>query len=155
MAYSVRNDAGVREGDEISMYYDPMISKLCAWAPTRLAAIDGMGRALEDFHIEGPVPQHPVPGRGDGPGAVPLRGTISTNYIKDEFPDGFKGVDPDARPGRHPDRRRARPCSGSTPPAPARPTAGLSNPVRTDWIVAVGPAKRRVALSGRRARTRN
>jgi propionyl-CoA carboxylase alpha chain len=31
----VRNDAGVREGDEISMYYDPMISKLCAWAPTR------------------------------------------------------------------------------------------------------------------------
>ncbi len=32
--HSVRNDAGVREGDEISMYYDPMISKLCTWAPT-------------------------------------------------------------------------------------------------------------------------
>ena len=49
--YSVRNDAGVREGDEISMFYDPMISKLCAWAPTRAGAIAGMGRALEDFHI--------------------------------------------------------------------------------------------------------
>src|ERR1700676_2396334 len=49
-AYTVRNDAGVREGDEISMFYDPMISKLCAWAPTRLEAIAGMGRALEDFH---------------------------------------------------------------------------------------------------------
>src|ERR1700722_8488983 len=51
--YVVRNDAGVREGDEISMFYDPMISKLCSWAPTRLDAIAGMGRALEDFHIEG------------------------------------------------------------------------------------------------------
>jgi len=52
-AYAVRNDAGVREGDEISMFYDPMISKLCTWGKTRLEAIDGMGRALEDFHIEG------------------------------------------------------------------------------------------------------
>src|SRR5436309_3168041 len=49
----VRNDAGVREGDEISMFYDPMISKLSTWAPTRLEAIDAMGRALEEFHIEG------------------------------------------------------------------------------------------------------
>src|SRR6201996_1789493 len=49
--YVVRNDAGVREGDEISMFYDPMISKLATWAPTRAAAISGMGRALEDFHI--------------------------------------------------------------------------------------------------------
>ena len=49
----VRNDAGVREGDEISMFYDPMISKLSTWAPTRDQAIDLMGRALEDFHIEG------------------------------------------------------------------------------------------------------
>src|ERR1700749_4915913 len=51
--YVVRNDAGVREGDEISMYYDPMISKLCTWAKTRAEAVAGMGRALEDFHIEG------------------------------------------------------------------------------------------------------
>ncbi|HEX3406541.1 MAG TPA: biotin carboxylase N-terminal domain-containing protein, partial [Caulobacteraceae bacterium] len=49
----VRNDSGVREGDEISMFYDPMISKLSTWAETREGAIDAMGRALEDFHIEG------------------------------------------------------------------------------------------------------
>src|SRR5581483_11307714 len=49
----VRNDAGVREGDEISMFYDPMISKLSTWARTREAAVDAMGRALEDFHVEG------------------------------------------------------------------------------------------------------
>ena len=41
----VRNDAGVREGDEISMFYDPMISKLSTWAKTREGAIDAMGRA--------------------------------------------------------------------------------------------------------------
>jgi propionyl-CoA carboxylase alpha chain len=49
----VRNDAGVREGDAISMYYDPMISKLCAWGPTRADAVEGMARALEGFRIEG------------------------------------------------------------------------------------------------------
>src|SRR5690606_23809159 len=51
--YVVRNDSGVREGDEISMFYDPMIAKLCAWGPTREAAIEGMARALEDTHLEG------------------------------------------------------------------------------------------------------
>src|SRR5471030_2704096 len=45
----VRNDTGVREGDEISMFYDPMIAKLCAWAPDRAGAIAGMARALEDL----------------------------------------------------------------------------------------------------------
>jgi len=43
---AVRNDTGVFEGGEISMYYDPMIAKLCTWAPTRAEAIR---------------PQHPLP----------------------------------------------------------------------------------------------
>jgi hypothetical protein len=43
---------GVSEG-EISMYYDPMIAKLCAWAPYRLTAINRMAAALDDFEIEG------------------------------------------------------------------------------------------------------
>ncbi|HZV85572.1 MAG TPA: biotin carboxylase N-terminal domain-containing protein, partial [Brevundimonas sp.] len=51
--YVVRNDSGVREGDEISMFYDPMIAKLCAWGETRDAAVTGMARALEDTHING------------------------------------------------------------------------------------------------------
>ena len=50
---TVRNDAGVREGDEISMFYDPMISKLITHAPTRLEGIDAQARALDEFHIEG------------------------------------------------------------------------------------------------------
>ncbi|MGD0144108.1 MAG: biotin carboxylase N-terminal domain-containing protein, partial [Rhizomicrobium sp.] len=47
----VRNDTGVYEGGEISIYYDPMIAKLCTHAPTRLAAIDAMASALDRFHI--------------------------------------------------------------------------------------------------------
>ena len=46
---AVRNDTGVFEGGEISMYYDPMIAKLCTWAPTREAAIEAMRVALDGF----------------------------------------------------------------------------------------------------------
>jgi propionyl-CoA carboxylase alpha chain len=146
----VRNDAGVREGDEISMYYDPMISKLCAWAPTRLAAIDGMGRALEDFHIEGPA--HNIPFLAAVMDQVRFRsGTISTNYIKDEFEGGFTGVDP--TPGQVDILTAVGAAMQRVYAARARSTgAGLSHPVRTEWVVAVGPAKRRVALSGEGAR---
>ncbi|MFV2035701.1 MAG: acetyl/propionyl/methylcrotonyl-CoA carboxylase subunit alpha, partial [Halocynthiibacter sp.] len=49
----VRNDTGVYEGGEISMYYDPMIAKLCTWAPDRAAAIKGMRQALDSFELEG------------------------------------------------------------------------------------------------------
>ncbi len=52
-SYAVRNDAGVYEGGEISTFYDPMISKLCTWAPTREAAIDAMQMALDQFEVEG------------------------------------------------------------------------------------------------------
>src|SRR3990167_6436765 len=91
--YKVRNDAGVREVDEISMYYDPMISKLCTWAPTRIAAIDGMGRALEDFHIEG-LGQN-IPFLAAVMDQARFRsGKISTSYIVDEFPNGFGGTTP-------------------------------------------------------------
>jgi propionyl-CoA carboxylase alpha chain len=89
----VRNDAGVREGDEISMFYDPMISKLSTWAKTREAAIDAMGRALEDFHIEG-LGQN-VPFLAAVMDQDRFRsGKLSTNYIKDEFPEGFHGTAP-------------------------------------------------------------
>ncbi|THD63521.1 acetyl/propionyl/methylcrotonyl-CoA carboxylase subunit alpha [Phenylobacterium sp.] len=90
---TVRNDAGVREGDEISMFYDPMISKLSTWAPEREAAIDAMGRALEDFHIEG-LGQN-IPFLAAVMDQERFRsGKLSTNYIKDEFPDGFWGTAP-------------------------------------------------------------
>ncbi|MFW6300733.1 MAG: acetyl-CoA carboxylase biotin carboxylase subunit, partial [Oceanicaulis sp.] len=49
----VRNDTGVFEGGEISMYYDPMIAKLCTWGHTRAEAIEGMRNALDSFEVEG------------------------------------------------------------------------------------------------------
>jgi propionyl-CoA carboxylase alpha chain len=89
----VRNDAGVREGDEISMFYDPMISKLCTWGATRAEAVAGMGRALEDFHIEGPG--HNVPFLAAVMDQERFKsGALSTSYIKDEFPEGFRGTEP-------------------------------------------------------------
>src|SRR5258705_7754023 len=93
----VRNDAGVREGDEISMFYDPMISKLSTWAKTRDEAIDVMGRALEDFHIEGLGQNIPfLAAVMDQPRF--RSGKLSTNYIKDEFPEGFVGRPPSDAP---------------------------------------------------------
>ena len=95
-AYTVRNDSGVREGDEISMFYDPMIAKLCAWGETRDAAVDGMARALEDTHIHGVG--HNIPFLAAVMDQPRFRsGNISTSYIKDEFPDGFHGLLPDRR----------------------------------------------------------
>jgi propionyl-CoA carboxylase alpha chain len=94
--YTVRNDSGVREGDEISMFYDPMIAKLCAWAPTRTAAVEGMARALEDTHLAGVG--HNVPFLAAVMDQARFRsGQLSTRYIADEFPDGFKGAAADAR----------------------------------------------------------
>ncbi|WP_298159887.1 acetyl/propionyl/methylcrotonyl-CoA carboxylase subunit alpha [Brevundimonas sp.] len=94
--YTVRNDSGVREGDEISMFYDPMIAKLNTWAPTRIGAIDGMKRALEDTHLQGVG--HNVPFLAAVMDQERFRsGALSTSYIKDEFPEGFKGAAPDRR----------------------------------------------------------
>ena len=49
----IRDDSGVAEGSVISVHYDPMISKLCAWAETRGAAIGRMRRALAEYHVGG------------------------------------------------------------------------------------------------------
>ena len=92
-SYIVRNDTGVREGDEISMFYDPMIAKLCTWGATRAEAVSGMARALEDFHIEGLG--HNVPFLSAVMDQARFQsGKITTGYIAEEFPEGFKGLDP-------------------------------------------------------------
>ena len=88
----VRNDTGVFEGGEISMYYDPMIAKLCTWAPTRADAIEEMRIALDRFELEGighnlpflaAVMDHPKFTSGD----------MTTAFIAEEYPDGFQGVE--------------------------------------------------------------
>ncbi|TQS72316.1 acetyl/propionyl/methylcrotonyl-CoA carboxylase subunit alpha [Rhodobacteraceae bacterium] len=87
----VRNDTGVFEGGEISMFYDPMIAKLCTWGASRAAAIEEMRRALDHFEVEGighnlpfcaAVMDHPRFVSGD----------ITTAFIAEEYPDGFAGA---------------------------------------------------------------
>jgi len=86
---TIRNDTGVAEGGEISLYYDPMIAKLVTHAKTRLQAIDAQADALDAFTIEGirhnipflaAIMQHPRW----------REGRLSTAFIAEEFPRGFE-----------------------------------------------------------------
>ena len=87
----VRNDTGVTEGGEISTFYDPMIAKLCTWAPTREGAIDAMRDALDAFEVEGIG--HNLPFVAAVMGHPRFRsGDISTAFIAEEYPDGFRGA---------------------------------------------------------------
>ncbi len=87
----VRNDTGVFEGGEISMYYDPMIAKLCTWAPTRDAAIEAMRIALDSFEVEGIGHNLPfLSAVMDHPKFT--SGTMTTAFIAEEWPEGFEGV---------------------------------------------------------------
>ncbi|PPJ48805.1 acetyl/propionyl/methylcrotonyl-CoA carboxylase subunit alpha [Rhizobium sp. KAs_5_22] len=95
----VRNDTGVYDGGEISMYYDPMIAKLCTWAPDRLSAIDAMSKALDNFEVEGIG--HNLPFLSAVMQQERFRsGKITTAYIAEEFKDGFTGVAPDPASAR-------------------------------------------------------
>ena len=88
-AITVRNDTGVFEGGEISMYYDPMIAKLVTHAPSREAAIDAQALALDEFYIDGI--QHNIPFLTALMQHPRWRkGALSTGFIKEEYPDGFK-----------------------------------------------------------------
>ncbi len=89
---TVRNDTGVYEGAEISMFYDPMIAKLCTHAATRAEAIAAMGDALDEFYIRGI--QHNVP-FVSAVMAHPRfqEGRLTTAFIDEEYPDGFHGAE--------------------------------------------------------------
>ncbi len=87
---TVRIDAGVVEGAEISMFYDPMIAKLVTTGPDRAAAIAEMRRALDAYYIRGighnmaflsALLAHPRFQAGD----------MTTNFIAEEFPEGYRG----------------------------------------------------------------
>ncbi|MEZ5994765.1 MAG: acetyl/propionyl/methylcrotonyl-CoA carboxylase subunit alpha [Hyphomonadaceae bacterium] len=137
---TLRNETGVREGDEISMFYDPMIAKLITHAPTRIAAIDAQAAALDNFLIEGIADNIPFLG------AVMeekdfRKGDFTTAYIKQKFPDGFDGVAPTpkqeklliaaAAVARSFTARRAATTSGRISPA---------NGAQRDWVVMIGKA---------------
>jgi len=96
---TVRNDTGVFEGGEISLYYDPMIAKLVTHAKTREQAIEAQADALDAFTIEGirhnipflaAIMQHPRW----------RAGKLSTAFIAEEFPRGFERAPPTGRVAR-------------------------------------------------------
>lgn len=87
----VRCDAGVVEGSEISVFYDPLISKLITYGSTREASIEGMKRALDRYIIRGfnnnvcflrELLDHPKY----------IAGGLTTSFIPENYPEGFKGV---------------------------------------------------------------
>ncbi|MDE2363378.1 MAG: acetyl/propionyl/methylcrotonyl-CoA carboxylase subunit alpha [Hyphomicrobiales bacterium] len=85
---TVRNDTGVYEGGEISIYYDPMIAKLVTHAGDRLTAIDAQARALDAFYIDGI--RHNIPFLSSLMQHDRWRkGALSTGFIAEEYPEGF------------------------------------------------------------------
>ncbi len=88
---AVRNDTGVFEGGEISMFYDPMIAKLCTWGADRETALEAMRVALDRFEVEGIGHNLPfLSAVMDHPRFI--SGEITTAFIAEEYPDGFGGV---------------------------------------------------------------
>jgi propionyl-CoA carboxylase alpha chain len=87
----IRVDDGVADGGEVSMFYDPMIAKLVTWGKTRDEAADKQIAALDKFELEGlghnidfvsAIMQHPRFRSGE----------LTTGFIAEEYPDGFKGA---------------------------------------------------------------
>jgi propionyl-CoA carboxylase alpha chain len=91
---TVRNDTGVTEGGEISLYYDPLIAKLITHGPTRAAAIAAQADALDAFAIEGI--RHNIPFLSALMQHPRWRaGQLSTGFIAEEYPDGFRNRKPE------------------------------------------------------------
>ncbi len=85
----VRVDSGVAEGGEVSMFYDPMIAKLCAWAPTRQQAIDRVGEALDGYVIRGL--NHNIPFLASLLAHPRFRaGRLTTGFIAEEYGERFE-----------------------------------------------------------------
>jgi propionyl-CoA carboxylase alpha chain len=91
---TVRNDTGVFEGAEISMFYDPMIAKLVTHGATRQAAIDLQAEALDAFVIDGV--EHNIPFLAALMQHPRWReGRLSTGFIAEEYEAGFKHQPPE------------------------------------------------------------
>jgi propionyl-CoA carboxylase alpha chain len=85
-------DSGVYEGGEVSMFYDPMIAKVCTHAQNREKAIDAMQNALAAYVIQGVTTNMGFLQAVLGHERF-RRGDISTNFIEQEYPEGFAGAE--------------------------------------------------------------
>jgi propionyl-CoA carboxylase alpha chain len=88
----IRVDSGIAEGGEVSMFYDQMISKLCTHAPTRLEAIELMRKALSEYIILG-ISHNISFLEAIMQNTRFVDGNFSTNFIAEEYPDGFLGAE--------------------------------------------------------------
>jgi propionyl-CoA carboxylase alpha chain len=89
---NVRVDTGVFEGGEISVFYDPMIAKLCSWGKDRAEATAHMRAALDAYYIRGV--SHNIPFLASVLGKKKFEdGDLSTNFIAEEYPNGFSDKD--------------------------------------------------------------
>jgi propionyl-CoA carboxylase alpha chain len=96
---TVRNDTGVQEGGEISIFYDPMIAKLVTHAPSRAAAIEAQSTALDAFYVDGI--RHNIPFLSALMNHPRWRaGNLSTGFIAEEFPKGFSARAPEGEIAR-------------------------------------------------------
>ncbi len=144
----VRVDSGIREGSEVSVFYDPLIAKVCTLGATREEAIERMGGALDAFYIRG------VEHNLDFLAAVmahPLfrEGRIDTDFIDTAFPEGFQGahLEADARAAliavaavvhcRHVERDAAIDGRLGDGPGPT---------VEGDWVASVGEETHRLGV---------
>jgi len=96
---TVRNDTGVQEGGEISIFYDPMIAKLVTHAPSRAGAIEAQSTALDAFYVDGI--RHNIPFLSALMNHPRWReGKLSTGFIAEEFPKGFSAHAPEGEIAR-------------------------------------------------------
>ncbi len=137
--HNVLIDTGIYEGGEVSMFYDPMIAKVCTHAPTRDKAIEAMQTALSAFVIRGV--QHNISFLEAILNNERFkRGDISTNFIEQEYPGGFSGADLTTETSKVflgvavfvflRDAERASRISGQLP--------GRERAIGARWVVSVG-----------------
>ena len=130
--FGVRVDAGVEEGGDVLIHYDPMISKLTSWGRTREAAIDRMIRALEEYEISGVQTTIPFCQFAMGHDAF-RSGQFSTHFVDQHFTPGALSVDADAQ-----DRLAALAATlyvaeQDDEKAPAMAAATNGTPSRSPW----------------------
>ena len=143
----IRVDDGVREGGEVSIFYDPMIAKLVTWAPTRDEAADLQVQALDQFELEGvgnnidflsALMQHPR-----------FRaGALTTGFIAEEYPDGFHGAPAVASLVRT--LAAVAAFAGTAEADRARRTDGQLGkrlPPPSEWVVRIGEREHQVLLA--------
>ncbi|OUR77444.1 acetyl/propionyl-CoA carboxylase subuit alpha [Alphaproteobacteria bacterium 46_93_T64] len=130
---NIRVDTGVTEGSEITMFYDPMIAKLCTYGPDRATAISEMSKALDAYDVQGiahninflnAVCNHPRFKSGN----------ITTGFIAEEYPEGFFGADVDD------DSYRAMVAIAATVHlrSETRATSGVAATAGSEWVVSQG-----------------